>query len=68
MEKKEFEKRYSDRERYNYHKEIANAGKMPNGDKLTLMQRVSHANKADAIYKRMNTFMKGVEFVKKDKK
>lgn len=55
-------KRYSLKERYSYHSNIANTGKLPNGKKVSTVSRVTHALRADEIRKQQNTFMQGVEF------
>ena len=55
-------KRYSLKDRYNYHSRIANTGKRPDGTKVSTVSRVTHALRADEIRKQQNTFMQGVEF------
>lgn len=61
-------KRYSLKQRYKYHSQIANSGKRPDGAKVSTVSRVVHAIKADDIRKQQNTFMKGVEFGQKNRK
>ena len=56
---------HSLKERYNYHKRLANTGKDLNGKSLTTAQRVYHANRAEELRKENDIFMNGVEFGKK---
>lgn len=60
-------KRYSLKDRYNYHSRIANTGKRPDGTRVSTVSRVSHAIRANEIREEQNTFMKGVNFGKKIK-
>ncbi len=56
------QKRYTMRERYEYHANIANTGKGPDGKPVSTVSRVNHAIKADNIRKQRNSFLKGVQF------
>lgn len=51
-------KKYTMREKIAYHKELANKGVDKNGEALTLIQRVRHANCATRQANKLNRFMK----------
>jgi len=63
------EEKYSDKEKYEYHKSCADKGINPvTGEKLTLTQKIRHANLAEKYRKRLNRFMKRVENVQRMQK
>ena len=62
------DKKYSLKERYAYHKEIADSGKMPDGSRVGLTTRVRHAQRANGVLNRLNTFMKVSNFCDTHKK
>lgn len=51
-------KQYTMKEKIAYHTKLANNGYDSNGEKLTLTQRVRHANCATRQVNKLNRFMK----------
>lgn len=66
--KKDGQTRHSLKERYEFHKTAADIGIDSNGERLSLSQRVRHANKAIRLHNRLNRFMKVRDVVKKEPK
>ena len=60
--------RYTLKERYDYHKTIADGGKLPDGSKVGFTSRVRHAKSAIKVHNKLNAFMAGVNCAKIKKK
>lgn len=56
---------YTLKEKYNYHKSLADNGVDSDGTILSFSQKAYHANRAYEILKKQNAFMQGVEFGEK---
>lgn len=61
------DKKYTLRERYEYHANIANSGVKPDGEVVSMCSRVNHAMKAEKIRSRRNVYLNGVDFGTKNK-
>lgn len=58
------DKKYSLKERYNYHKQLANSQKDKDGKKLNMSDRIRHGIQAEKCRQKLNRFMKAAEFGK----
>ena len=56
--------KYTMKERYNYHKQIANSGKK-DGKQISMQSRVNHANRAASINRQMTRYMNVYNSTKK---
>lgn len=61
------QRNYTLKERYNYHKNIADTGKKADGTKVGLTSRVRHANSAIKLGNKLNRFMGAVDIVENKK-
>ena len=62
------QKRFSLKERYAYHKQIADSGQDLGGNAVSTVTRIRHANSAIKLHNRLNRFMKTREFVQNEKR
>lgn len=53
---------YTDKQKYEYYKNIVNTGKKPDGTKLTRLEIHRYSVKAERIRRKLSRFMKGVDF------
>ena len=56
--------KYTLKQKYNYHKRIADTGYDKNGEKVGMTSRVRHAQSAIKTHKKLNRFMKTGTFIK----
>ena len=61
-------KKFTLKEKYAYHKDIADTGKMPDGTRVGLTTRIRHANSAIKVHNRLDRFMHIASICGKKKK